>query len=105
MKNPAQYLIARCDTGFYLWQKVALTVLAAAYVGSPVDLLPDLIPVICWGDDIYVIYLLIRVWKSPTLPNPSGLAERLAAVPCRQRSSASPVRVPVVRREKVGGVS
>lgn len=105
MKNPVQALIARCDVGFYLWQKVGLTILGLAYLGSPLDLLPDLIPVLGWGDDVYVVYLLVRVWMSPTLPTPDGRGTELAAAPYRQTVPLRHTRVPAVRRENAGGVA
>jgi uncharacterized membrane protein YkvA (DUF1232 family) len=105
MKNPVQSLLSRCEVGFYPWQKVALTLLVVAYVGSPVDLLPDLIPFLGWGDDVYVIYLLIRVWASPSLPAPDANGAGIAASSHRQSVSGPHGKVPVVHRDNVGGVS
>ncbi len=67
MANPLSRILDRCATGFPVMQKVGLTVLGMLYVLSPIDLLPDVIPVLGWGDDAYVLYVLARVWGSPTL--------------------------------------
>lgn len=39
---------------------VVIFVLAIAYVLSPIDLIPDWIPVVGWVDDGFVIYLLLK---------------------------------------------
>jgi hypothetical protein len=105
MKNPAQALLSRCNVGFYLWQKLALTGLTVLYVLSPVDPVPDPIIILGQLDDVYVIYLLIRVWRSPTLPAPDGGAAELDASSYRQAVPVRHAHIPVVHREKVGGVS
>src|SRR4051794_25989372 len=44
------------DPGVSLWRKLA-GVWAALYVLSPIDAIPDFIPVIGWLDDIGVVWL------------------------------------------------
>ena len=105
MKSPIQFLLSRCETGFFPWQKVALTALGAAYVLSPLDMLPDILFPIGFGDDVAVILLLVRVWRSPTLPKLDGGEPALAPAPCQRSAPFPNARVPVVRREKIGGVS
>ncbi len=65
--NPIQSLLNRCSRGFTLPQKLLISVLVFIYILSPIDVLPDFIPVLGWGDDLYALYLAIRVWSSPTL--------------------------------------
>lgn len=105
MKSPIQFLLSRCEIGFYPWQKVALTALGVAYVLSPLDMIPDIFLLIGWSDDLAVILFLMRVWRSPTLPKLDGGEPALAPAPCRQAAPFPNARVPVVRREKFGGVS
>ncbi|QYU69184.1 DUF1232 domain-containing protein [Leptolyngbya sp. 15MV] len=69
MANPVSALLKQCSVGFLPWQKAVITAGGLLYVLSPIDLLPDVLPVLGWGDDVFLIYVLFRVWCSPTLPN------------------------------------
>jgi len=62
MKLRAHDAIAyfRCST-VPLWQKL-LGLFAVAYVASPIDLIPDAIPVFGWLDDIGVIALVVTYY-------------------------------------------
>lgn len=62
----------RCSQGFTLGQKAVITLVAVVYVISPIDLAPDLIPVLGQMDDLTVLVLLFKVWVSPTNPPASG---------------------------------
>lgn len=104
MRNPAQTLLARCDVGFYLWQKLALTALGVAYILSPLDVVPDVLIILGWSDDVFVGYLIARIWRSPTLPKTDGDNPELATAPIRRSSPRQQTRVAMVRREHTGGV-
>lgn len=69
MDNPVRRILDRCKTGFSLPEKLAITVIAVFYGVSPVDLCPDFIPLLGFGDDVMMAVLLFRVWSSPTLPD------------------------------------
>ena len=72
MSNPVTAILNRCDTGFFLWQKLLITGLSLVYIASPIDLVPDVFLILGWGDDAFVLYFLVRVWASPTLPQPTS---------------------------------
>ncbi len=72
MSNPFSKVFEQCKVGFPLWQKWLMTGAVAIYVASPVDALPDVIPPITWADDLFMVYVLVRVWRSPTLPRLVG---------------------------------
>lgn len=62
-------ILARCNLGFTLGQKVFWTALGLIYFISPIDLLPDILfPPFGFLDDGFVLYLIYCVWKGPTLP-------------------------------------
>lgn len=42
------------------WKRVVISVLAMLYVISPLDLIPDLIPVVGWLDDLGVLVWAAR---------------------------------------------
>lgn len=103
MKNPFSALLDRCARGFTMRQKVGITLLGVLYIVSPVDVCPDLFLYLGWLDDGYVIYLLARVWGSPTLPGgPAGPAPA-ASLPESQAHQQQLARMPVAHREHVGG--
>lgn len=58
------------DRGKLTWKSVLFFTLSALYVISPVDLLPDVIPVIGQTDDLGVIllnlYYVYRLYKKPS---------------------------------------
>ncbi|RUT29483.1 DUF1232 domain-containing protein [Arsenicitalea aurantiaca] len=62
-------------TPFYL---KAATLFAFLYLVSPVDLLPDVIPVLGWLDDIIIVPLIIG-WIASRLPGAADPATRAAA--------------------------
>ena len=68
MANPAKRLLDGCRYGYRLSQKLGYTALGLLYIVSPIDVIPDLIVLFGQCDDFFVIYLLIRIWMSPTLP-------------------------------------
>ncbi len=67
MKGPYRMLWDRCARGFTLRQKFAIVVLGIVYVVSPVDLIPDFIPVLGQLDDIAALALVARAMLAPTL--------------------------------------
>lgn len=72
MANPFRKVFEQCKVGFPLWQKCLMTGAIMIYVASPVDAVPDILPPITYADDLYMVYVLVRVWKSPTLPRLVG---------------------------------
>lgn len=63
------------------WYAKALAVAIAAYALSPIDLIPDFIPVIGYLDDL--ILLPLGIWLAISLVPPDVMAE------CRIRASAA----------------
>ena len=63
------------------WYAKALAVAIAAYALSPIDLIPDFIPVIGYLDDL--ILLPLGIWLAVSLVPPDVMAE------CRTRASAA----------------
>ncbi len=59
------------------------TIAAALYVISPVDFIPDLIPLLGWLDDGLVAMLLLK-WAQRLLPT-----ELLASLKARQEAKAA----------------
>lgn len=53
--------------GLSLQQKFALTLVALAYLISPLDFIPDFLIGVGWLDDATVLYWMLRIWMSPTL--------------------------------------
>ncbi len=51
------------------WHLKALMLLVPAYLLSPIDLIPDVIPVLGWVDDFVVVPLLVS-WIVRMLPQP-----------------------------------
>jgi uncharacterized membrane protein YkvA (DUF1232 family) len=72
------------------WFAKALAVIVAAYALSPIDLIPDFIPILGYLDDIIILPLgiLLVVWLIP----PAIMAEHreLAAAHKSARSAALP---------------
>ena len=68
------------DRKVSLWSKL-LAVFAVVYVISPIDLIPDVIPVIGWLDDIGVVSLVVAFYLreinayNPTTENPPSLPQ------------------------------
>jgi len=69
------------------WQARALIALAVAYVLSPVDLIPDVIPVLGWLDEWIFLPLLI-LWIQRMMP--IDLWEECHAIAARQKMAARP---------------
>jgi hypothetical protein len=71
------------------FKQICLIVAALLYLVSPVDLAPDLVPVVGWLDDLIVLGLL--VWfLSGFRPDPGRLFGRPAAEPGAQAGSVDP---------------
>ena len=75
------------------WYAKAIAVAAAAYALSPIDLIPDFIPVIGYLDELIVLPLLIvmavRLIPDDVMTELRDTAERrLAALPPRSRAAA-----------------
>lgn len=64
-----------------------VALLAVAYVVSPIDLIPDFIPVLGWLDDIGVVALLLKIAYKFL---PAGLYESLRAKVYGSRQSTAP---------------
>jgi uncharacterized membrane protein YkvA (DUF1232 family) len=63
--NPFRLFFDRCRLGFTVWQKVLITTMFLAYVGSPVQLIPNSIPGFGLLDDAFCFFCIGRVWASP----------------------------------------
>ncbi|MCA9040728.1 MAG: DUF1232 domain-containing protein [Planctomycetaceae bacterium] len=48
--------------------KILYTILGLLYVLSPIDALPDVIPILGWIDDIGVLGYLVTIWCSEDQP-------------------------------------
>lgn len=53
----------------------ALMLLVPAYLLSPIDLIPDFIPLLGWVDDFVIVPLLVS-WIFKLLPQPAPVRER-----------------------------
>ena len=72
MTNPIRAILARTKTGYSVGEKIALTLVTFVYVASPIDLVPDLLPLVGQLDDLSALILLAKVLMSPTLPPTAG---------------------------------
>lgn len=72
MNNPYSKVLEQCKVGFPLRQKYLIVGCAIFYGIFPIDILPDVLPPITYLDDLFMLYLAFRVWKSPTLPKLNG---------------------------------
>jgi len=59
------------------WHLKALILLVPAYLLSPLDLIPDMIPLLGWVDDLIVVPLLVS-WIVSMLPQRAHVSERSA---------------------------
>ena len=79
------------------WYAKALAMAVAAYALSPIDLIPDIVPVLGYLDDLVIVPLgiLLVIWLIPT-----GLMtefrERATAVQARPRSMAAAVVIVLI---------
>lgn len=67
MSNPVKTIFDECRIGFIIGRKIKLTLIGIAYVLSPLDVLPDPFIPVGLVDDLVVIYLVVKVWRSPTI--------------------------------------
>lgn len=51
------------------WHLKALMLLVPAYLLSPIDLIPDLVPILGWVDDFVVVPMLVS-WIVKMIPQP-----------------------------------
>jgi uncharacterized membrane protein YkvA (DUF1232 family) len=78
------------------WYAKALAILTVAYILSPIDLIPDFIPVLGYLDDIVLVPILI--WATlRTLPSSVRTDSRQRALEWSERKRAKP-------RSKAGAV-
>jgi uncharacterized membrane protein YkvA (DUF1232 family) len=79
------------------WYAKVLAMAVAAYALSPIDLIPDIVPVLGYLDDLVIVPLgiLLVIWLIPT-----GLMtefrERATAVQARPRSMAAAVVIVLI---------
>ncbi len=59
------------------WHLKALMLLVPAYLLSPIDLIPDLVPILGWADDLVVVPLLVN-WIVRMLPQRAPVHARSA---------------------------
>ena len=57
------------------WHLKALMLLVPAYLLSPIDLIPDVVPLLGWVDDFVVVPLLVS-WIVRMLPQPAEAFRR-----------------------------
>ena len=69
------------------WAAKALAVFVVAYALSPIDLIPDFIPVLGWLDDLVLLPGLI--WLALRLLPPEVLADARAQAEAWQRGAAA----------------
>jgi len=69
------------------WQAKALIALAVAYALSPVDLIPDVIPVLGWLDELILLPLLILLIRRVM---PAALWEECRSTAARSSLTAQP---------------
>ncbi|MBI5546775.1 MAG: DUF1232 domain-containing protein [Deltaproteobacteria bacterium] len=74
------------DSSVSAWHKLA-GLAAIAYVVSPIDLVPDVLPLIGWLDDVGVIALIagyyvrqISLYRSRQLKTPANATEQSSAI-------------------------
>jgi uncharacterized membrane protein YkvA (DUF1232 family) len=67
--------------GTPLWLK-GLMLLVPLYLISPIDLIPDFIPIAGWLDDLVIIPLLVS-WLVSLLPQNAGASQNYGAQPGR----------------------
>lgn len=65
--------------GFTMGKKLLITMGGVLYLLSPIDLVPELVPVLGVVDDLGMLVLLFKVWTSPTITRASQSAGRSAA--------------------------
>ena len=66
MANPVSTILAQCPTGFTLGKKLKITVCILLYLISPIDCIPEFLMPFGIMDDLFAVFLLLRVWFSPT---------------------------------------
>jgi uncharacterized membrane protein YkvA (DUF1232 family) len=79
------------------WYAKALAMAVAAYALSPIDLIPDFIPVLGYLDDLVIVPLgiLLVVWLIPAALM-TDLRERAATLATRPRSAAAAVVIVLI---------
>ncbi|WP_298258932.1 YkvA family protein [Bradyrhizobium sp.] len=79
------------------WYAKALAALVAGYALSPIDLIPDFIPVLGYLDDVILvpagIWLVIRLIPADIMEEHRALAEAAQARPVGRRAAAAIVAV------------
>ncbi len=71
MSNPVSAILKQCPIGFTAHKKALLTLAVLCYLISPLDIIPDILLPFGVIDDGVALFMLIRVWLSPTLPAPT----------------------------------
>lgn len=68
MSYPVKNILSECQTGFTVGRKFRITLCVLIYLVSPIDLIPE--PLLPFGvmDDLFALFLMLRVLVSPTLP-------------------------------------
>ena len=53
------------------WQRILVFIAGVVYLLSPLDLVPDFIPLLGWVDDVVVVYLLVQYYLLPGMQGKS----------------------------------
>src|SRR3954468_849720 len=69
------------------WHAKALAILVAGYALSPIDLIPDFIPIVGYLDDLILVPL--GIWLAVRLIPPAIMAEHRATAEMAQRRPTS----------------
>jgi uncharacterized membrane protein YkvA (DUF1232 family) len=91
------------------WAVKALSIFILAYALSPIDLIPDFIPVLGYLDDVILlpalIWLAVRMLPSDVLHESRAKAEAwIAASKAKPRSEAGAVVIGVLWLAALGGI-
>ena len=45
-----------------IWIPIIITILGILYILSPIDIVPDFIPILGWADDLLVALIILLTW-------------------------------------------
>jgi uncharacterized membrane protein YkvA (DUF1232 family) len=74
------------------WYAKGLALAVAAYAASPIDLIPDFIPVLGYVDDLIIVRIALVIWLIP----PEIMAEHRALATAAQSRPVSKIAAAVI---------